>query len=162
MFKIISLLLIISCSTPSNRASDRDALKDFSPRELITSSRLLTKIYDEEMKPLECVPDTDSAQLLLRTLRPRLEVVIDDIEVALDKNEEVASLVNNCQSDCTCEFIDDIFREHQITLSQTQSKKLQQGIRANEKTCLSARAKIFCTSPLFQELEKEKVDFSFE
>lgn len=161
MFKIIILTLFISCAT-SQRASKTDALKDFSPRELITSSRLLTKIYDEERPPLTCVPDTAAAELLLRTLRPRLEVVIDDIEAALDNTQEVNSLVNNCLNDCTCEFIDDIFREHQIALTKAQTKTLQKGIKANEATCLDGRAKSFCSSQLFQALDNEKGDFSFE
>lgn len=163
MFKLITFFLILSCSTTKDyRASREDAPKDFSPRELITSAQMLTKIYDEQMPPLSCVSDTDSAELLLRTLRPRLEVVVDDIEVVLDQDHEVSSLINNCQNDCTCEFIDEIFREHQLTLSKRQVKTLSKGIKANEGTCLKARAENFCNSVLFEELDKEKEDFSFE
>ncbi len=163
MLKIISFLFILSCSfTNDHRASRDDAPKDFSPRELITSAQMLTKIYDEQMPPLSCVPDTDSAELLLRTLRPRLEVVIDDIEATLDQDHEVNSLVKNCQNDCTCEFIDEIFREHQLTLTKSQTTTLSKGIKANEGVCLVGRAKSFCESVLFKELDKEKGDFSFE
>jgi|SRR5690606_32641569 len=163
MFKLISFFLIFSCSFTSNqRVSRDDAPKDFSPRELITSAQFLTKIYDEQMPPLSCVQDTDSAELLLRTLRPRLEVVVDDIEAILDQDHEVNSLITNCQSDCTCEFIDEVFREHQLTLTKSQTRTLMKGIKANEGVCLEGRAKSFCESALFKELDKEKEDFSFE
>lgn len=163
MFKIIiTLFLIISCSSLKNQgASYPDAPKDFSPRELITTTALLTKIYDEQHPPLTCVPDADSSELLIRTLRPRLEVVIDDIEAVLDQDHEINSLVNNCQSDCTCEFLDEIFREHQLTLNKAQIKVLKKGISANEKVCLPQRASTFCDGPLFKELDKEKEDFRF-
>ena len=156
-------MLILSCSTsPSYKDKRAQAPKDFSPRELITSAALLTKIYDEQMAPLSCVPDADAAELLIRTLRPRLEVVMDDIEAVLDQESEINSLVNNCQSDCTCEFIDEIFREHQLTLKKSQNKILQAGTKANENVCLAQRAETFCSSALFKELDKEKGDFSFE
>lgn len=163
MLKIISLIVLLSCTTQSSqRASYPDAPKDFSPRELITTSQMLTKIYDELIPPLSCVVDSDSAELLLRTLRPRLEVVIDDIESTLDQSTEVASLINNCKNDCTCEFIDEIFREHQIVLSSSQRSIVTKGIRANENVCLKQREEQFCQSALFKELDKEKSDFSFE
>lgn len=163
MFKIISFVLLMACSSVKGPQPPRpEGHLDFSPRELITSTQLLTKIYDGEMAPLSCVPDSSSAELLIRTLRPRLEVVIDDIEAILDQENEVISLVNNCQTDCTCEFVDEIFREHQVTLSKAHTLILQKGVVANEGVCLKARAKIFCEGPLFKELDKEKSDFSFE
>lgn len=166
MRQIIPLLLLVACSmvqkAPSKSAADKEALKDFSPRELITTTQMLTKIYDGEMKPLACVPDQDEAELLLRTIRPRMEVVIDDIEAVFDQDQEINSLVNNCQTDCTCEFLDDLFREHQISLSKVQSKVLNTGIASNKKTCIAQRAKSFCESALKKELDKEKSDFSFE
>lgn len=163
MFKIISLVFILSCSTLSHkRAPDDGAPKDFSPRELITTSQMLTKIYDMQSPPLSCVLDEQAAELLLRTIRPRLEVVIDDIEAVLDRTSEVKSLVNNCENDCTCEFIDEIFREHQIPQTKVQIAAIKKGIAANEKVCLQQRRKQFCESALFKELDKEKSDFSFE
>ncbi len=167
MFKLISLLVLMACSTGQNlnqskSVVDREALKDFSPRELITTTQMLTKIYDGDMKHLSCVPDQPEAELLLRTLRPRMEVVIDDIEALFDQDQEINSLVNNCKTDCTCEFIDELFREHQIALTKAQSKSITQGIAENKKSCLSQRAKTFCSSTLKKELDKEKSDFSFE
>lgn len=167
MFKLISLLVLMACSTGQNlnqskSVVDREALKDFSPRELITTTQMLTKIYDGDMKHLSCVPDQPEAELLLRTLRPRMEVVIDDIEALFDQDQEINSLVNNCKTDCTCEFIDELFREHQIALTKAQSKNITQGIAENKKSCLSQRAKTFCSSTLKKELDKEKSDFSFE
>lgn len=164
MFKIIALLLILSCSTSSTsgKLSRSEGPKDFSPRELITSAGLLTKIYDEVLPPLSCVPDAQAAELLLRTIRPRLEVVMDDIEALLDQDSEIDALIRNCQSDCMCEFIDEVFREHQLALTKGQAQTLQKGIKGNEKVCLSQRAETFCESTLFKELNKEKGDFSFE
>lgn len=167
MFKLIPLLVLLACSTGQNlnqskTTVDREALKDFSPRELITTTQMLTKIYDGDMKHLSCVPDQAEAELLLRTLRPRMEVVIDDIEALFDQDQEINSLANNCSTDCTCEFIDELFREHQITLTKAQKKNINLGIAENKKSCLSQRAKTFCSSALKKELDKEKSDFSFE
>ncbi|MGE3611218.1 MAG: hypothetical protein AB7I27_16620 [Bacteriovoracaceae bacterium] len=137
--------------------------KEFSQGEIILGTQLLTKIFDQEMAPLKCVPDSDEASLLLRTIRPRMELVQDDIEAILDEPKEVDQLISRCDQNCTCSFIDDILREHQVPLSKNQKKILTQ--KENEKEsnrCLNFSQTTFCDSELFKALNAEKGDFSFE
>jgi hypothetical protein len=166
--KILILILVSSCSSikkPEVARSEKAPItpKEFSRGELILGTQLLTKIFDKEMSPLSCVPDTEEASLLLRTIRPRMEVVEDDIEAMLDVPQEVNSLVKGCDQNCTCGYIDELFREHQVVLTKAQ-KKIITGKKTDKELnrCLSFVQSTFCESELYKTLEKEKVDFSFE
>jgi hypothetical protein len=126
-------------------------------------TQLLSKIFDQEMSPLACVPDADEASLLLRTIHPRMEVVQDDLEAMLDDDNEVKNLIETCDQNCTCSFIDELMREHLVTLPNNlritlDKKKKQKDLNA----CLNYVKETFCSSELFQELNKEKADFSYE
>lgn len=166
--KLILILLVVSCSTAKNAeqtpvAKAPVAPKEFSRGELILATQLLTKIFDQEMAPLECVPDTEEASLLLRTIRPRMEIVEDDIEAMLDNPKEVDDLVKSCESNCTCGYIDDILREHQVGLTKSQQKLINSKKSDKEtKRCLNFIQSTFCGSELYKTLEVEKADFSFE
>ena len=98
---ILITLLMIGCSSVK-APSNPQAPKEFSQGEVILGTQLLVKIFDQEMAPLACVPDTDEASLLLRTIRPRMEVIEDDMEALLDDPVEVNKLIDNCQQSCTC------------------------------------------------------------
>lgn len=130
--KLIFCIIIIlsSCSTlksqnTSNKhhISKEEVPKDFNSAEVIQSSILLTKIYDKEISPLPCVPDTEEAAVLQRTLEPRFELAQDDFEASLDHVTEVDKLIEKCEFNCSCYYIDELIREHQVNLSR-QSKKL--------------------------------------
>jgi hypothetical protein len=170
MSKIIFLLLLIlvGCATPhvdksSITQKPIEPVKEFSAGELILGSQLLTKIFDKEMASLSCVPDTDEASLLLRTIRPRMEVVQDDMEAALDDDNEIGRMVQDCNKNCTCGYVDDLLREHLVTLSKAQRKSLNAKKSDKEiNRCLSFIQSTFCQSELYQQLNKEKSDFSFE
>ena len=137
--------------------------REFSRGEVIIATQLLTKIFDGEMGPLECVPDHDEASLLLRTIRPRMELVEDDIEAVLDQEAEVQKLINNCDQSCTCVYIDDLLREHLVTLTKTQRKTLNNKRTEKEiNRCMSFVQSTFCQSDLYRALNSEKADFSFE
>ena len=136
---------------------------EFSRGELYLATELLAKIFDREMAPLNCVPDKNEAELLLRTIRPRMEQVYDDTEAMLDKSEDVEKLISTCEQDCTCGLVDDLLREHQVQISKAQQKKLGQKVSEKEiSRCLEFTQNTFCQSDLFRTLDKEKVDFSFE
>jgi hypothetical protein len=164
----IPLLFILSCSTPQVTPPDSqtakvESVKEFAPGELILATQLLTKIFDKEMAPLGCVPDTDEASLLLRTIRPRMEVVQDDLEAMLDDQKEVEAMILNCDKNCTCDHVDDLIREHLVVLNKAQKKILAS--KKNDKElnrCLSYAQSTFCQSELYKQLDKEKSDFSFE
>ena len=169
MFKqLILILLITACSTvqkPETKTVEATPVppKEFSRGELILGNELLTKIFDQEMAPLQCVPDTDEAGLLLRTIRPRMEIVEDDMEALLDNPKEVDNFIKTCHQNCTCGYVDEILREHQVVLSKAQRKLL-----ATKKTdkelarCLNFVQTTFCQSELYKALNQEKADFSFE
>lgn len=159
---ILALFFAVSCSqmeTPPNP----HVPKEFSRGEVILGTQLLTKIFDQEMAPLACVPDTDEASLLLRTINPRMEVVQDDLEAMLDNPNDIKTLIETCDQNCTCSYIDDLMREHLVVLS----KKLRQTLDNKKKqkdlnACLNYVKETFCQSELFQELNREKADFSFD
>jgi hypothetical protein len=156
------LLFFVGCSSVK-APSNPDAPKEFSRGEVIIGTQLLTKIFDQEMAPLSCVPDTDEASLLLRTIRPRMEVVEDDMEALLDDQAEVNKLIDSCDQNCTCGYVDELLREHLVTLTSDQRKRLN--IKKTDKElnrCMNFAQTTFCQSDLYKELNKEKADFSFE
>ena len=139
------------------------APKEFSRGEVILGNQLLTKIFDQEMAPLKCVPDVDEASLLLRTINPRMEVVQDDLQAMLDIDSEVKTLVETCDQNCTCSFIDELLREHLVTLDKPLRKTLDKKRKQKDlASCLNYSRETFCSSELYQELNREKVDFSYE
>jgi hypothetical protein len=167
---IILLVLVAACSSaPKNTeteaapASPHVTTKEFSRGELVLGTQLLTKIFDGEMAPLECVPDSDEAALLLRTIRPRMEVVQDDMEAMLDDPKQVDELIKTCQQNCTCASVDELLREHLVNLSKSQAKILnaKKGEKETNR-CLSFVQNTFCQGELFKTLNKEKADFTFE
>lgn len=140
-----------------------EAPKTFSKGEVIIATELLVKVFDQEMAPLKCVPDTEEASLLLRTIRPRMEVVEDDLEASLDNPESISELIGSCEQNCTCQYLDDLFREHQVILDAKEKKILAAKNTEKElNRCMNFAQSTFCQSELYQELEKEKADFSFE
>lgn len=170
MSKILVLILfvMVGCSTVKKEEVAKAppkpvAPKEFSRGELILGTQLLTKIFDEEMAPLTCVPDHDEASLLLRTIRPRMEVVQDDMEAMLDDPKDVDELVKTCNQNCTCGYVDELLREHQVSLSKNQRKILNTKKTDKElNRCMSFVQSTFCDSDLFKTLDQEKADFSFD
>lgn len=159
--KLALILTLASCSMVQTPVKPH-APKEFSRGEVILSTQLLTKIFDQEMAPLKCVPDVDEAALLIRTLNPRMEVVQDDLEAMLDIASEVKTLVDTCDQNCTCSFVDDLLREHLVTvdknLRQTLDKKKKQ---KDLSSCLNYARETFCTSELYLEINREKGEFTY-
>ena len=159
--KLALSLLLGSCAmikTPSKP----HAPKEFSRGEIILANQLLTKIFDQEMAPLKCVPDIDEASLLLRTINPRREVVQDDLEALLDNREELKNLIEKCDQNCTCSFVDELLREHLVVLDKKLRATLEKNMKLKDlASCLNYAQSTFCGSELFQELNREKVDFSY-
>lgn len=168
MKHLLIIIFLISCSTnkksnTSEVSPRKETPKEFSRGELILATDLLTKIFDEEMAPLSCVPDMEEASLLLRTIRPRMEMVQDDIEAMLDNQTNINELIRECKESCICYYVDELFREHQVGLTKTQKKMML--LRKSEKEqnrCMSFVKETFCQSDLHKTLNQEKADFSFE
>lgn len=159
----LALTLMLSACSMVETPSKPHAPKEFSRGEVILSTQLLTKIFDQEMAPIKCVPDIDTASLFLRTLNPRMEVVQDDLEAMLDIEAEVKTLVQTCDQNCTCHFVDDLLREHLVILDKPLRKTLDQKKKQKDlASCLNYSRETFCDSELFHELDREKVDFSYE
>lgn len=160
--KITFLFLFLSCSqleTPKNP----EVSKEFARGEVILATELLTKVFDQEMGPLACVPDTDEASLLLRTIRPRMEVVEDDLEAMLDERELVKEMIETCDQNCTCSYVDELLREHLVSLTPGLRKQLNaKNTEMELNRCMNFAQSTFCQSELYKELSKEKEDFSFE
>jgi hypothetical protein len=140
-----------------------DQQKEFSQGEVVLGTQLLSKIYDQEMAPISCVPDLEEASLLLRTINPRMEVVQDNIEAMLDSKNEVRTLIESCDQNCTCSYIDDILKEHVVFLDAdlrvTLNKKKKQ---KDLNSCLNYVKETFCSGELFKELSHEKSEFSYD
>jgi len=168
MLKTLILLLLITACSTAKKADTNPVVtplppKEFSRGELILGNQLLQKIFDKEMAPLECVPDTEEASLLLRTIRPRMDVVQDDMEAMLDNPEDVEELIKTCDQNCTCGFVDELIREHLVNLTKAQRKTLNLKKTNKEITrCLNYVQTTFCQSELYKTLDQEKADFSFE
>lgn len=165
--KLFFLILLAACSTttkvPKAVPQVEVAPREFARGELILGTQLLTKIFDQEMAPLECVADVDEAALLLRTIRPRMEIVQDDMEALLDDPREVNDLIKTCDQNCTCGYVDELLREHLVNLSKSQRILLNKKKSDKEiNRCLNFVQATFCQSDLYKTLNKEKKDFSFE
>jgi hypothetical protein len=162
---IFFLIFLVACSTAPKAPTNESATetREFSRGEVILGPQLLTKIFDGEMGPLDCVPDNDEASLLLRTIRPRMELVEDDMEALLDQEKEVQKLIETCDQSCTCFYVDDLLREHLVNLSRTQRKILRPKLAEKEiNRCMAFVQNTFCQSELYRALNSEKADFSFE
>lgn len=156
------LLFLISCSGINVKAPVEVA-KEFSPGEIILANQLLTKIFEKEMAPLACVESEESAGLYLRTLNPRMEMAQDDIEASLDDEVALEKLVSQCQNSCTCYYLDDLLREHQVNLSKKLSAKFNESKKKKSlNTCLNYVSETFCGSEMYKTLDQEKVDFTFD
>lgn len=166
--KLIILFMVSACSMSPGPATgpvtvEKTTPKEFSRGELILGTELLTKIFDQEMAPLECVPTVDEASLLLRTIHPRMDVVQDDMEALLDDPKEVATMIKTCDQSCTCGYVDELLREHLVKLTKSQRKTLN--AKKNDKAlnkCLNFVQSTFCQGDLYKTLNAEKADFSFE
>lgn len=167
MSKKISVLLLsflAACSSVErSKTVAPTPAKEFAQGEVILATQLLTKIFDQEMAPLACVPDTAEASLLLRTIQPRMDLAQDDLEAKLDSSSEIDQMIENCEKDCTCSFVEELFREHQVTLTKAQSKSFTKKKAAKDlNRCLSYIQGTFCQSDLYKTLNEEKKDFSFD
>lgn len=174
--KLILLTLLVSCANVeknNNKKNQTDkpetvnhsdiTTKEFSRGELILGTELLTKIFDGEMSPISCVPSADEAELLLRTIRPRMEVAQGDLEAMMDSPEEVNNLIKTCDQNCTCGYVDELIREHLVNLTKAQRKLLNSKNTDKELVrCLNYVQSTFCQSELFKTLNKEKSEFTFE
>ncbi len=160
---LLIFITIVSCSTEKKSQKMLPGPKEFSRGEVILGTQLLTKIFDGEMGPLECVPDHDESSLLLRTIRPRMEMVEDDMEALLDNASEVQKLIHGCDQSCTCVYVDDLIREHLVTLTKPQRKLLSEKRSEKEvNRCMAFVQNTFCQGELYRALNNEKADFSFE
>lgn len=177
--KLILLILLVSCSHVEKNGNNKNknnknnnsekinhsdiTTKEFSRGELILGTELLTKIFDGEMSPISCVPSADEAELLLRTIRPRMEVAQGDLEAMMDNPEAVNNLIKTCDQNCTCGYVDELIREHLVNLTKAQRKLLNSKNTDKELVrCMNYVQNTFCQSELYKTLNKEKSEFTFE
>lgn len=161
IIKFAILVFLGSCSMVQ-KPEKPHVPKEFSRGEIILTNQLLTKIFDQEMAPLKCVPDIDEASLFLRTINPRREVIQDDLEAMLDNENEVKALIEECDQNCSCSYIDELLREHLVTLKKETRELLQKNMKKKDlASCLNYARETFCESELFKELDREKADFSY-
>lgn len=160
--KIILLLILCSC-TMIKKSEIPYEPKEFSRGEIILGTQLLTKIFDREMAPLACVPDVDEASLLLRTIHPRMEMIQDDLEAILDDESKVKELIGSCDQNCTCQYLDELLREHLVVLDKGMRADLEKKKKQKDlNSCLNYSKETFCQSELYKALNVEKADFSYE
>ena len=131
--------------------------------KVIQSNTLLTKIYEGEIKPLSCVEDKEEAELFLRTLASRFDNVSDDYQSKLDDQDEIKNLINNCESNCTCDFLEELLKENEIDLTPAQSAQFKKiKLKKVTEVCSAQIEELFCQSQLFRELDKEKDLFKYD
>lgn len=165
---VFFLLFLVGCShtvkAPPKPAPVQAPVvaREFSQGEVILATQYLMKIFDKEMQPSACVPTNDEASLLLRTIRPRMEVIEDDIVATFDDPAAVQKHIDECKKNCTCLYVDDLLREHLVTLTKKQRLSLNTKRSAAElNRCFSFIQSTFCDSELYKQLDAEKSDFSF-
>jgi len=131
--------------------------------EIILANQLLEKIYSQESPLLECIDDVEDASLLQRTLNPLLETAQDEFEASLDDDSSLNRLVTNCDVDCTCSYLNDLIKEHQVILQKETSKALLKKMKSkNMFECTKKFSENFCKSKLFEKLDQEKNQFTYE
>ena len=156
---LLFLFICLACSTPERSSSEFI----FVDSEVILANDLFEKLLSNETSKLECIEDNDDAELLQRTLNPIYENVRDEFEAVLDEEEKLSGLINDCEKNCTCNYVNDLVKEHQVELPKKLKKTLLN--KTNEKQskeCLKQFADNFCKSKLFEKLEQDKKQFSFE
>jgi hypothetical protein len=85
------------------------------------------------------------------------------LEAMLDDPKEVSALINTCDQNCTCGYVDELLREHLVSLTKSQKAVLNRKKSEKElNRCLNFIQTTFCESELYKTLDKEKEDFSFE
>ena len=162
LLKTLFIFTFISCSqlTPPQNPSHP---KDFQAGDIVNANQLLTEIFEQEIPPIDCVPTIDEASLLLRTLSPRMELVQDDFEALLDDESKVAGLIQECELNCTCGFIEDLFREHMVPLDKKLKRILDDKIRKDKnQACMTQVKAKFCLSDLYRTINLEKEDFTYQ
>jgi hypothetical protein len=164
MRKLLLALICVSCTKlPVQEPRKPHAPPSFAAQEVILANQFLTKIFDGEIAPIDCVASGDEASLLLRTLRPRMEGVEDDLQASLDDQSAVKKLVGNCQLDCTCHYVAEIIRENNVNLEKQQASALKNKTTPKElNRCLEPLKANFCSGKLYQVLDQEKSDFTYD
>lgn len=153
----------LSCAQHKNLALDNQTGLVEIDNQVIQSNTLLTKIYEGEIKPLRCIEDKEEAELFLRALASRFDTVSDDYQSKLDNQDEIKNLINNCESNCTCDFLEELLKENEIDLTPAQSAQFKKiKIKKVTETCTAQIEELFCQSQLFRELDKEKDLFKYD
>jgi hypothetical protein len=166
MKPLLLLLFIMACTTQVSPTKKRDAQaesKEFSASEIIISHTLIEKIFDKQMPPLACIEDVSEAELFLRTLTPRMEMVEDEIMATFDEPKRVEEILKTCEKECTCSFIMDLLKENEVSLSKKIKNDLSPvKLEKQLNKCLSFYSTSFCQSEIYQQLEIEKDEFNYE
>lgn len=163
MLKLLMTLFFVACAQIKTPPSAPVPPKNFPSADVIQATQLLTRIFDGEIKGIRCVPSAEEASLLLRTLRPRMEVVEDDLQAHLDHPSTIQQLLVSCQQQCTCQYVDELIRENNIVLSKKERGQLNTRISDKEnKRCSTAFMQTFCQGELFQTLDNEKAEFTYD
>jgi hypothetical protein len=165
--KAITFFSILGFTLSCAQHKDLALVNQTGPVEIdykvIQSNTLLTKIYEGEIKPLSCVADKEEAELFLRTLASRFDIVSDDYQSRLDDQDEIKNLINNCESNCTCDFLEELLKENEIDLTPAQSAQFKKiKFKKVTEACTAQIEESFCQSRLFRELEKEKDLFKYD
>ena len=154
--------MIFSCSHQSSQVSP--PLDNYDNRiEIILANNLLTNVFEGKLKTNECIEDTEDSELLLKTLQSRFEEVTDSYQAKLDNDSEIENLIKNCEVDCSCHFLQDLFKENEIQLNKKLSSELKKQLNGDKfKTCTEKHRREFCQSELFKKLDQEKESFKFD
>ncbi len=153
---LIHLIFIGSCSGLHNPSPS----DEINISETLHAQELLLNIKDKKTETLPCIEDPEDAEILLKILDPQYEDVLDSYQAKLDDDTEIEKLIQNCENDCTCSFINSLLEENEIKLEKTVKKDLIRKISSKEfVTCSKEMTNNFCESSLYKKMEKEKSEF---
>ena len=157
----ILLFISVSCTHQSRQAPTPSPLNEM--QNIILANELLTKIYEGVLSPNKCIVDKEEAELLLKTLGPKFEEVVDQYQAKLDDDTEIENFVKSCGATCTCHFIQELFTQNEIKISKKLNTEIKTQISGQVfKACLVNYQLNFCQSELYLNLEKEKESFKLD
>ena len=160
---LVILIFIGSCASSNSRAPMASPPIEISTSETLHAHELLLSIMDGKSETLPCIEDPEEAAILLKTLDPEYEEILDSYQAKLDDDKEVQQLIQNCEKDCTCLFINSLLEENEIPIEKAVKKDLKLKMSGERHiACSQKMTNQFCESSLYKKIEKEKLEFKLD
>ncbi len=165
--KTFSLIFLISfmgsCSNLNTNSGMTTPPVKLNMTETLHARELLLNIMNRKNEPLPCVEDSEEAAILLKTLEPEYDEILDHYQAKLDDDKEIAKLIQACEDDCSCLFISSLLEENEIQIEKKVKKELKMKISGERFTnCTQKMTNLFCSSSIYKKMEHEKLEFKLD